>query len=1239
MSISTLNSKTNRKFHFYQVTGDWTGPVQEQHDLMLCYTHTSRTAPAIVDLENSTKAEALVTETPLLTKTRDDDGNISFEFAGEEIFWNNKLRCSFITNGLDKFVPQVLYLIRPETAFTSCLHFLAKQLGGVQEYQEQRNFIFRNPGLVNLMTPFWLRVQETCWSGGFSPGISANDKSALILALMECFLLSPVDTTVTSRDLIPCPHIPLNTLHAAGIYLPSIEYPTQLPTPSAHTIITESNKRTNLSGTPTDLTNYVGCCACGSFSASIGETNVHTCIPKEDIKCTGCGLVFHTINDYKVHAMTFCHQGSPTQSKCACCGIPGPKCYCQRHWQKTYSLVTSAMRGTITRAAWLSKGTAEISYLIDARTYLGWNLVKQDRTPQVAPPSPIKLKDALWDSTEAPFPLCAVIDRECQPLLPQSKDPISFEKIHEALEQTLMATLTHMDYKPVPKIANTPVGTNKASNEAAMQFYRDRHIGRSGITENNASASDLTTLTTKINITEQKLADNETANILCMALGMDIDQIRNEIQGLKELRSIIAASIDVASDGLSVKRQLFADDDSQSSDDEDTRNREGPTKAKTEHKVPKSKVGEEEEDAEDRFFCRNESHSKETPPYRTFKTEGEKTAHLSRSHFCPYKRNNPSCPFFYEMEVELGNHLIKSHPNQGGKDHCPICDALVDKEHLLLHMRSVHNKCTNCQRWFEDLQALKVHWDSNGGACTVVRAAEKPTSQKHEVSPTLEPLTLAKLPDLKAGHEGLLTEALSIILDTAMPSENKEAKDRAKDLINSYTFHQNHQRNISRNHYTAMSQTALFLEIPSFAHPPNAKERSFDKALDAAQVIELSPYTSERFANFLKMENLHSRMLNYIKQYYLTEPSSVYLLLNHLSQENVDVLKACYRRHPYELTYLEVAKVLQTRFYNLDLKTLRDSVGNLKRGQHEHPVSFHTRVYKLCNLASVNFTEAQKAVWVENKVREVFYRSLDANLRMEVDEMESKHGVTMSSTELLETFVSRANLKSTLDFSEDTLISVARVQERKLTPRTHKKINGPSTSKLSTLPVPSVITRHQTAPARPRPLTSRPPRPLISKPRPSQNISYRPPQRPLTHHIRQISPQTQGPLRRQGPPIMSQRHLPSSRPLAPRAPQRNLEPRQLLPGTRMAEKHDSIVKTLGSMGLTISSLERDGNFCWSCGAGRKSFSNKPYHPRRQCSLPMYNGPPHACSPTKKLLHESKNCPDRRQRITRIRAED
>ena len=141
----------------------WKKAVGKKSDFFLEYTHTARKTPVIVDCSGSTKASAslLKTDRDLLRETRDDAGNAAYTFAGPELFWNNQWRIKVIKEGLDKFVPQVLYLVRPETAYTSCLHFLAKELGGMKTHRDQRSFILRNPGLQDLMGHFWARFQKT----------------------------------------------------------------------------------------------------------------------------------------------------------------------------------------------------------------------------------------------------------------------------------------------------------------------------------------------------------------------------------------------------------------------------------------------------------------------------------------------------------------------------------------------------------------------------------------------------------------------------------------------------------------------------------------------------------------------------------------------------------------------------------------------------------------------------------------------------------------------------------------------------------------------------------------------------------------------------------------------------------------------------------------------------------------------------------------------------------------------
>ena len=144
---------------YLKSTEDPVGPIIE-------FKHTTRKALAWVDMEDSTQTQ--IEKSPpilLLKEEQDEDGEPIITFAGREWYWNNQLRKVAIEQGLDKHVPQVLYLVRPETAYISCLHFLARELGGIEKFKDQREFIIHNSGLQTLMVRFWARVQETHWSG------------------------------------------------------------------------------------------------------------------------------------------------------------------------------------------------------------------------------------------------------------------------------------------------------------------------------------------------------------------------------------------------------------------------------------------------------------------------------------------------------------------------------------------------------------------------------------------------------------------------------------------------------------------------------------------------------------------------------------------------------------------------------------------------------------------------------------------------------------------------------------------------------------------------------------------------------------------------------------------------------------------------------------------------------------------------------------------------------------------
>ena len=132
----------------------------------------------------------------------------------------------------------------------------------------------------------------------------------------------------------------LTLLHEAGVYLPSIEFPDLRMTRESMDKIVASQKRTNLPGIPSDLGSYLECAVCGTNTTSQDEMQRHICLGGP-VKCEGCGLSFPSEKGYRVHSMTFCKQGPLAQSKCPVCNTTGPKCICQVHWNRTYSLVAS----------------------------------------------------------------------------------------------------------------------------------------------------------------------------------------------------------------------------------------------------------------------------------------------------------------------------------------------------------------------------------------------------------------------------------------------------------------------------------------------------------------------------------------------------------------------------------------------------------------------------------------------------------------------------------------------------------------------------------------------------------------------------------------------------------------------------------------------------------------------------------------------------------------------------------
>ena len=164
MSLLSLTSITDSPKPDARLEGSWTDRVEEPTDLAVTYQVTTRSAPLLVDFDGSTEESAHHKTGNSLFETVVEEGEATSRFLTNERFWNNEVRKTALETGLEHYVPRILFLLRPETAITSCLHFLAKELGGITDFEHQRDFIFNNPGLLTLLRPFWTKVLENYWS-------------------------------------------------------------------------------------------------------------------------------------------------------------------------------------------------------------------------------------------------------------------------------------------------------------------------------------------------------------------------------------------------------------------------------------------------------------------------------------------------------------------------------------------------------------------------------------------------------------------------------------------------------------------------------------------------------------------------------------------------------------------------------------------------------------------------------------------------------------------------------------------------------------------------------------------------------------------------------------------------------------------------------------------------------------------------------------------------------------------
>ena len=239
-------------------------PFDENGKLQLTYSATCREPLIWVNTKQSNQ-DALkdVPNIPLLQWHDTGQEKVRI-FAGKELFWNNQVRKMALMEGVEKHLPKIFYLIRPETAYTSALHFLARELGGCDTVEKQHNWVCFHPAVHSLLTKFWSRLQEIRWSGMMSPGISKEEKSRLLLELIGAFNFSSSKDGEVARgeNSLPVPHLSQHMLREAGIVLPDTMYHLDDIPPEMEKEIQRKLQRANLPGVPsmyTSATDFTSC--------------------------------------------------------------------------------------------------------------------------------------------------------------------------------------------------------------------------------------------------------------------------------------------------------------------------------------------------------------------------------------------------------------------------------------------------------------------------------------------------------------------------------------------------------------------------------------------------------------------------------------------------------------------------------------------------------------------------------------------------------------------------------------------------------------------------------------------------------------------------------------------------------------------------------------------------------------------------------------------------------------------
>ena len=507
--------------------------------LEISYAHSTRRGILVVDTEKS-KIDDEISNIDLKYIRWINDKQATFN--GQELFWSNQIRLAALQDGLEHYVPQVLYLLRPETAYISALHFLAKELGGCTEYMDQRRFIFQNKGITNLLKNFWKKIQEVHWSGGFSPGISENDRVLLLMSVIEAFNLTVSKDGQQNRgtDSMPTPHVSLEILQEAGVYIPTLMEDYESPSEEAEQEIKESLKRNNHPDIPNIISSYLTCCVCQKQFTTGKETQKHY---NEDncgqlLKCNGCGIAFPSGKEYRLHAYTFCKQGPISQTKCPCCKTVGPKCLCQMHWQRTYGLLSTIFEGGYPKAEWLSKETYITSLLLQAAPVLFKenNITFADNIPGISPPSPIALQASLWEQQNQMLPIEPFMNEKGELSIKLKSTSIWIETTENALQKSMGITIR----KQIPSKPEGDVPKSAVKTDTQKKIYRTKYMG-TNLDPMKANEEEINDLATKIDTLKKKLTSETSRRFCSMTFKMSDAEMTAE---LDTMETILHAAIE-----------------------------------------------------------------------------------------------------------------------------------------------------------------------------------------------------------------------------------------------------------------------------------------------------------------------------------------------------------------------------------------------------------------------------------------------------------------------------------------------------------------------------------------------------------------------------------------------------------------------------------------------------------------------------------------------------------------------